>query len=239
MRPHQHLWVWGACIDLNQACVSAGDRKLDEGSFGTIETAFYFGSKVAIKYLKIEAAQGNMHISLPQALHQLRLELSIVQTLRHPNIVDFIGAVVSFPDVSKCGGTTNEDWSIGTMYEFCEGGQLNRLLHKTRVKLSTAQKMKLLTDLANGLSYLHANRIIHRDLGSRNVLIRYPSNALHFVLIWLLLNSSSVCGLESLHECFGAALISRIIAEISHFDACMETLATAWLKSATLVARGK
>ena len=36
------------------------------------------------------------------------------QTLRHPNIVDFIGAVVKFPLQSE----KQSEWYVGTMFEF-------------------------------------------------------------------------------------------------------------------------
>jgi hypothetical protein len=36
------------------------------------------------------------------------------QTLRHPNIVDFIGAVCNFPGPNE----KPSDWNVGTMFEF-------------------------------------------------------------------------------------------------------------------------
>jgi len=141
-----------------------GGKKLDEGAFGSIETAYYHGSKVAIKYIKSNGAE---QMGLSATMHMVKLELTIVQTLRHPNIVDFIGAIVCFPDA----GQAVSDWSIGTMFEFCGGGQLNKILHKDKKQFTTPQKFSMMTDLANGLSYLHAQKIIHRDLGSRNLLL--------------------------------------------------------------------
>eukprot|EP00277_Geminigera_cryophila_P002201 CAMPEP_0179422310 /NCGR_PEP_ID=MMETSP0799-20121207/10350_1 /TAXON_ID=46947 /ORGANISM="Geminigera cryophila, Strain CCMP2564" /LENGTH=479 /DNA_ID=CAMNT_0021196413 /DNA_START=14 /DNA_END=1453 /DNA_ORIENTATION=- len=141
-----------------------GGQKLDEGAFGSIETAYYHGSKVAIKYIK---ASGAAQSGLPQTMHMVKLELTIVQTLRHPNIVDFLGTVVCFPEL----GQNPADWSIGTMFEFCGGGQLNKILHKDKKQFETPQKFSMMIDLANGLSYLHAQKVIHRDLGSRNLLL--------------------------------------------------------------------
>jgi len=51
---------------------------------------------------------------LPQLLHQLKLELKIVQALRHPNVVDFIGTIAYFPEA----GQNPSDWAIGTCFEF-------------------------------------------------------------------------------------------------------------------------
>ncbi len=53
-----------------------------------------------------------------------------------------------------------------------DGGQLNKLLHTKKVKYPLVKKFSIMTDLANGLSYLHGQRVIHRDLGSRNILIK-------------------------------------------------------------------
>ena len=47
-------------------------------------------------------------------LHQLKLELKIVQALRHPNVVDFIGTVLYFPEA----GQDPSVWGIGTCFEF-------------------------------------------------------------------------------------------------------------------------
>jgi len=53
-----------------------GGQKLDEGAFGSIETAYYHGSKVAIKYIK---ASGAAQSGLPQTMRMVKFELMIVQ----------------------------------------------------------------------------------------------------------------------------------------------------------------
>jgi hypothetical protein len=56
---------------------------------------------------------------------------------------------MSFPEAGKKG-----DWFVGTMFECCEGGQLNRLLHKDNIKFTIAQKLKLMTDLSQGENFV-------------------------------------------------------------------------------------
>jgi len=90
------------------------------------------------------------------------------QFLRHPNIVGWIGIVGTFPGLGK----TEPALTVGSMFEYCEGGQLNNLIHTQKVQFSSAQKLSMMTDIAMGLSYLHAQNIIHRDLSTRNLLLQ-------------------------------------------------------------------
>ncbi|KAI6656304.1 Protein kinase [Oopsacas minuta] len=52
-----------------------------------------------------------------------------------------------------------------------EGGSLYRVLHVEKRQLDPDSVTSLLTDIAKGLSYLHAQNVIHRDLKSKNVLL--------------------------------------------------------------------
>ncbi|PRP78217.1 serine/threonine-protein kinase CTR1-like [Planoprotostelium fungivorum] len=74
-------------------------------------------------------------------------EVDIIRRLRpHPNVVLFIGITVQ-PD------------PISLITEFCSEGDLFNFLKKNRV------------DVALGLLHLHQEKIIHRDLATRNILL--------------------------------------------------------------------
>jgi serine/threonine protein kinase len=47
----------------------------------------------------------------------------------------------------------------------------------TSVRLEPSTRLKILQDIASGLTYLHARQILHRDLSSRNILLSDSSRA--------------------------------------------------------------
>mmetsp|Transcript_104460 Transcript_104460/g.185807 ORF Transcript_104460/g.185807 Transcript_104460/m.185807 type:complete len:481 (+) Transcript_104460:60-1502(+) len=91
---------------------------------------------------------------------QFRRELALLQELRHPNLVLFMGAA-----------TVGEAPPL-IVSEFCEGGTLFMLLHERKeVRLTWPQKLKSAMDTAKGMNFLHRRRVIHRDLKSLNLLL--------------------------------------------------------------------
>jgi serine/threonine protein kinase len=58
--------------------------------------------------------------------------------------------------------------------EWMDGGSLLSLLRedeKSKVRLTTVQKVQICKQIANGLSLLHENGVIHRDLAARNCVV--------------------------------------------------------------------
>eukprot|EP00440_Ansanella_granifera_P062035 gb/GFBE01067253.1/.p1 GENE.gb/GFBE01067253.1/~~gb/GFBE01067253.1/.p1 ORF type:complete len:322 (+),score=41.97 gb/GFBE01067253.1/:1-966(+) len=95
-----------------------------------------------------------------QQLSWFRRELALLQELRHPNLVLFMGAA-----------TLGEAPPL-IVSEFCAGGTLFRLLHeRPSLRLSWSQKLKAASDTAKGMNFLHRRRVIHRDLKSLNLLL--------------------------------------------------------------------
>lgn len=76
--------------------------------------------------------------------------------MKHPNIVQFIGA-------TQLPGQT-----FSILMEFVGGGSLVQLLEKP---VDEQFKYKLGLDIAKGMGFLHSNSIYHRDLKSDNVLV--------------------------------------------------------------------
>jgi serine/threonine protein kinase len=83
-------------------------------------------------------------------------EVDMLTELRHPCVVDFVGAVYT-------------EGEISIVTEFAEYGSLSKMWGKHEV--SYQLKVKYLDDMAVGLSYLHQNQILHRDVKGENLLI--------------------------------------------------------------------
>jgi serine/threonine protein kinase len=87
---------------------------------------------------------------------------------KHPNIVAFLGAVLKFPSMNE----QQQDWAMGLVFELCDPYDCYHLLHTHKIKLTVEQKLRLVRESAAGLAHLHSLNIIHRDFGSRNLLIK-------------------------------------------------------------------
>ena len=61
--------------------------------------------------------------------------------------------------------------------EYVHRGDLRTLIRKKLIELNEKSRMKILIDIASGMSHLHSNGVLHRDLALRNVLIDNMWNA--------------------------------------------------------------
>ncbi|KAI5069156.1 hypothetical protein GOP47_0015457 [Adiantum capillus-veneris] len=129
------------------------DAMVEQGSFGEIRTVIWRGTKVAVKKIK---ASLNAN---PQIRKEFQKELSIWKHLRHPNIVQFLGAV-----------TRGDQLAIVT--EYLQKGDLDKLMMRGPLDADTAIMFAL--DIARGMNYLHEHKpvnLVHRDLTPKNLLL--------------------------------------------------------------------
>ncbi|XP_048329430.1 serine/threonine-protein kinase STY13 isoform X3 [Ziziphus jujuba] len=127
-----------------------------QGAFGKLYRGTYKGEEVAIKILERPENDPEKAQLMEQQFQQ---EVMMLATLKHPNIVRFIGACRK-PMV----------WCIVT--EYAKGGSVRQFLMKRQnraVPLKLAVKQAL--DVARGMAYVHGLGLIHRDLKSDNLLI--------------------------------------------------------------------
>lgn len=110
------------------------------------------GRLFAVKQLHIVGQKTNV-------VDTLTNEISLMRAYAHPNIVGYLGA-----DVDEAAGVVN------IFQEWVSGGSLAHLLtrfgpFKERAVVNYTRQ------ILQGLSFLHANGIIHRDVKGGNVLV--------------------------------------------------------------------
>ena len=127
-------------------------EELGVGSYAIVKVCIFRGLRVAAKSLNpILIGSGNY-----QALFSR--EMSIASRVRHPNLVQFIGAT-----------------KVGNPLILTE--LMSTSLHKEirNIQLTRQQILSIAQDVALGLNYLHLFKpqpIIHRDVSSHNVLLK-------------------------------------------------------------------
>eukprot|EP00746_Dinoflagellata_sp_MGD_P157499 gnl/MRDRNA2_/MRDRNA2_86226_c0_seq1.p1 gnl/MRDRNA2_/MRDRNA2_86226_c0~~gnl/MRDRNA2_/MRDRNA2_86226_c0_seq1.p1 ORF type:complete len:385 (+),score=73.56 gnl/MRDRNA2_/MRDRNA2_86226_c0_seq1:69-1223(+) len=126
------------------------EDKIGKGTFSHVYKAISPNGLVAVKVMLYKSKK-------PMILDEA--EVAVLQSLRHQHIVQFI-------DV--CHGATT-----CMVFEFCAGGDLYTLLHKTGVphELSLKQHLSMVRGIADAIQYLHSQGIIHRDVKSPNCLL--------------------------------------------------------------------
>ncbi len=119
------------------------DKKLGAGGFGEVyQGTWRKHTIVAIKQLRL------MQFS-KEVLEDFQHEMEIMAQLRSPYIVQFYGATVVAP--------------YRIVMEYMANGSLYHVLHSnTPLPWSTREPIAL--DVSKGLSYLHHQNILHRDL---------------------------------------------------------------------------
>uniref|UniRef100_A0A5B7C959 Protein kinase domain-containing protein n=1 Tax=Davidia involucrata TaxID=16924 RepID=A0A5B7C959_DAVIN len=134
-------------VDMNEATL------IGEGAYGEVYLVKWRGTEVAAKTIRSSIASNQM------VKKTFLRELALWQTLRHPNIVQFLGVL------------KDSDRLIFLTEYLCNGSLYDILKKKGRLDPLTAVAYAL--DIARGMNYLHQHKphaIIHRDLTPRNVL---------------------------------------------------------------------
>jgi len=139
------------------------EKCLGKGAFGEVYLTSRKGDdkkKYATKKIDREEVEKG------EGIKYLKNEIIILQYLRHPNIV-------RFEEVKK----TKKHYYI--VMEYCNGGELSKALEKYIEKygkpFSEEIVQHLMRQIIDAFKFMHARKIIHRDVKLDNILLNYET----------------------------------------------------------------
>ena len=145
--------------------------KIGGGAYGRVdEVAFPVAAAAKTVYAFLQESDGTVE-DLPKAASEFVRECQLMSTLRHPNIVQFLG-VTFFPG-SRLPALVMERLLTSLHDLLAPDTPPPRDAVPPLAFFSMTLKCSVLQDVARGLAYLHGQSpsIIHRDLSARNVLL--------------------------------------------------------------------
>ncbi|XP_068665804.1 integrin-linked protein kinase 1-like [Aristolochia californica] len=129
-------------------------RRGDGISKGSYQVAKWNGTKVSVKILDKDS------YSDPESISTFKHELMLLEKVRHPNVVQFVGAVT-------------QNIPLMIVSEYTPKGDLVTYLKK-KGRLQPSKALRFALDIARGMNYLHQCKpdpIIHCDLKPKNILL--------------------------------------------------------------------
>ncbi|AET38221.1 mitogen-activated protein kinase kinase kinase SSK2 Ecym_2499 [Eremothecium cymbalariae DBVPG len=126
------------------------------GSFGSVYSAVNLdtGDILAVKEIRFHDRK-----SMRQVFPSIKDEMTVLEMLNHPNIVQYYGVEV------------HRD-RVNIFMEYCEGGSLASLLEHGRIEDEMVTQVYSL-QLLEGLAYLHESGVHHRDIKPENILLDF------------------------------------------------------------------
>ena len=127
---------------------------IGKGKFGVVNLGIHKKTQqqVAVKIINKDS------IKTVEDKELVRIEIGILKLCHHPNVVRLLDHL------------ENEDY-IFIVMEYIEGGTLGQYFKKKNFNFSERQASSIMSQIANGVKYLHRYGIVHRDLKPDNIMI--------------------------------------------------------------------
>nr|XP_033800849.1 mitogen-activated protein kinase kinase kinase 19 isoform X2 [Geotrypetes seraphini] len=128
---------------------------LGKGAYGTVYCGLTSqGKLIAAKQVNLDTSD---QASTEKEYKKLQEEVDLLKTLKHVNIVGYLG-------------TCLQDNIVSIFMEFVPGGSIASII-KRFGPLPEIVFSKYTKQILQGIAYLHANRVIHRDIKGNNVML--------------------------------------------------------------------
>nr|XP_029491431.1 mitogen-activated protein kinase kinase kinase 19 isoform X1 [Oncorhynchus nerka] len=145
----------GSGLVVDDAITWRKGEVLGRGAYGTVYCGLTNqGQLIAVKQVALDASDLE---TADKEYNRLQEEVDLLKNLHHDNIVGFLG-------------TSLRDHMVSIFMEYVPGGSIASVLH--RFGPLPERVLALYTrQILEGVSYLHLNRVIHRDLKGNNVML--------------------------------------------------------------------
>ena len=137
---------------------------IGQGSFGSVYLALHAltGELMAVKQVEMPSrlpggGTSELDKKREKMVSALRCEIDLLRSLQHPNIVQYLGS-------------NNDAEHFNIFLEYVAGGSVAAML-TSYGHLHEPLIRNFVRQILAGLSYLHAQDIIHRDIKGANVLV--------------------------------------------------------------------
>ncbi|KAF8311295.1 kinase [Clavulina sp. PMI_390] len=146
--------LWLASSTSNISVRWQQGRFIGAGAFGSVYLAVNLdsGGLMAAKEIRFQDVN-----SMKTLFRQIKDELSVMEILQHPNIVEYYGIEVHREKVF-------------IFEEYCQGGSIASLLEHGRIEDETVLQVYTM-QMLDGLAYLHSKGVVHRDVKPENILL--------------------------------------------------------------------
>jgi mitogen-activated protein kinase kinase kinase len=133
---------------------------IGQGSFGTVFLALHAvtAELMAVKQVELPSGSSNsVDAKRNQMIEALKHEITLLRDLRHPNIVQYLGS-------------NSDEEHLNIFLEYVAGGSVASMLVNYG-SLPEGLISNFVRQILAGLSYLHSEDIIHRDIKGANILV--------------------------------------------------------------------
>jgi len=124
-----------------------------DGALGKVHKGKWGGQDVVIKVIKTSSEEAKLTI---------KSEAKIAVPLDHPNVLKVFGI------------TTVKGEKLGLVMEWAERGSLAEWIGKVEIGPEKARKIAL--GIIDGLKYVHSQKVIHRNIKPKNILMFGPED---------------------------------------------------------------
>lgn len=150
-----HKWPRQNSLSMREWDIPFDELKVTKpvgtGRFGTVFRGYWHGD-VAVKLLSVNYLQDE------KALEQFKMEVAIFRKTRHENLILFMGACMKPP-------------KLAIVTSFSKGNTLYTHIHLRKDKFNMHRTTMMAQQICQGMGYLHAKGIIHKDLKTKNIFL--------------------------------------------------------------------